>query len=414
MADAAKAEPVVAPVTSTETATPKPGAKKKKKPPAPQLIVRPLARKAKPKKRHWGLVSAFVIVVLFPIGATWWYLNERAAEQYASTVAFTVRSEDISSPADLLGGLAPALGGGGGSSDTDILYEFIRSQSLVERIDTQLDLRSFYAPPYDQDPIFAFAKDGTIEDLTAYWQRMVRISYDSGSGLMELRVLAFSPEQARTVADAIFDQSTAMINDLSAIAREDATRYAREDLDLAVERLKQAREALTAFRISSEIVDPNADIQGQMGLLNLLQAQQVEALIEFDLLRNSTRESDPRLIQAQSRIDVIEERVREERQKFGVGRGEDESYAQTIAEFERLAVDREFAEQGYAAALANFDAARAEANRQSRYLAAYITPTLAQRSEFPNHPLTIGVVGLFAFLTWAIAALAYYALRDRR
>lgn len=410
MPDAAKAEPI-------ETAAPKPAPKKKpaatKRPPAPQLIVRPLARKAKPKKRHWGLVSAFIVVVLVPIGTTWWYLNERAAAQYASTVAFTVRSEDISSPGDLLGGLAPALGGGG-SSDTDILYEFIRSQSLVERIDNQLDLRSFYAPPYDRDPIFAFAKDGTIEDLTTYWQRMVRISYDSSSGLMELRVLAFSPEQARTIADAIFDHSTAMINDLSAIAREDATRYAREDLDLAVERLKQAREALTAFRISSEIVDPNADIQGQMGLLNLLQAQQVEALIEFDLLSNSTRESDPRLIQAQSRIDVIEERVREERRKFGVGRGEDESYAQTIAEFERLAVDREFAEQAYAAALANFDAARAEANRQSRYLAAYIAPTLAQRSEFPNRPLTIGVVGLFAFLTWAIAALAYYALRDRR
>ncbi len=58
-----------------------------------------------------------------------------------------------------------------------------------------------------------------------------------------------------------------------------------EDLDLALERLKAAREALTAFRLANQIVDPNADIQGQMGLLNTLQAQQAEALIEFDLLR---------------------------------------------------------------------------------------------------------------------------------
>ena len=379
-------------------------------------MIRPLAGKAKRRKRHWGLITAFFIIVVLPVSATWWYLTERAVDQYASTVGFTVRSEDVSSATDLLGGLGQSFGGGGSGSDSDILYEFIRSQALVAQIDADLDLRRHYARHLDMDPIFAFDPEGTIEDLTAYWQRMVRISYDAGSGLMELRVLAFDPDEARSIANAIFSNSTRMINDLSAIAREDATRYAREDLELAVERLKEARESLTAFRILSEIVDPTADIEGQMGLLNLLQSQQVEALIEFDLLNNSTREGDPRLEQARRRIVVIEDRIREERQKFGVGGGgaEDESYAETIAEFERLAVDREFAEQAYAATLAAFDSARAEANRQSRYLAAYIKPTLAERAEFPNRPLLIGIVALFSFLAWAIMSLVYYALRDRR
>lgn len=392
-----------------------------KTPPPPKpaekpVVIRPLAGKAKRKPRHWGLIMAFVVIVLLPVAATVWYLFERASDQYASTVAFTVRSEDVSSAADLLGGIAPALGGTSSNGDADILYEFIRSQTLVQQVDGDLDLRSYYSRNRDQDPIFHFDPDGTIEDLTQYWQRMVRLSYDVSSGLMELRILAFEPAEAQAIAQAIFEKSTVMINELSAIAREDATRYAREDLDLAVERLKQAREALTAFRISSEIVDPTADVQGQMGLLNLLQEQQVEALIEFDLLNNSTREGDPRLEQARRRITIIEDRIREERRKFGVGGGGDDnaSYAETIAGFERLTVDREFAEQAYAAALAAFDAARAEANRQSRYLAAYIRPTLAERAEFPNRPLLIGVVALFSFLIWAILALSYYALRDRR
>jgi capsular polysaccharide transport system permease protein len=424
MADASKKDmeiptKVVASDTAVAEIKPRASLKDKQpavqKPTAPRIAVRPLASKATRKTRHWGLFYAFIIMVLLPIGATGWYLNVRAADQYASTVAFTVRSEDVSSPSDFLGGLAPALTGAGSGSDSDILYEFIRSQALVERIDEQLELRNFYSPPSDQDPVFAFDPDGTIEDLTTYWQRMVRISYDASSGLMELRVLAFNPTNAQTIANSIFDQSTAMINDLSASAREDATRYAREDLDRAVERLKKSRESLTAFRISSEIVDPAADIQGQMGLLNLLQSQQVEALIEFDLLNNSTREGDPRLEQARRRIEVIEARIREERQKFGVGGGDNNtSYAETIAEFERLAVDREFAEQSYAAARVGFDSARTQANRQSLYLAAYITPTLAERSQFPNKPFLVAIVGLFAFLIWAIMALSYYALRDRR
>lgn len=386
------------------------------KPVAPSVVIRPIARKSRAKKRHWGLILAFIVVVLLPIAASVFYLNTRAVDQYASTVAFTVRSEEGSSATDLLTGFGQSLSGSGGGSDSNILYEFIRSQSLVQRVDARLDLRSYYAQHRDTDPIFAFNPDGTIEDLTTYWQRVVRISFDQGSGLMELRVLAFDPEKAQEIAVAIYDESTAMINDLSAIAREDATRYAREDLELSVERLKEARETLTSFRISSEIVDPSADIQGQMGLLSTLQAQQAEALIEFDLLALSTREGDSRLEQAARRVETIERRIREERQKFGAGtQGEgDESYAETIAEFERLAVDREFAETSYAAALAAFDAARADANRQSKYLASYIQPTLAERAEFPNRPLLTGIVGLFSFLIWAIGALVYYALRDRR
>jgi capsular polysaccharide transport system permease protein len=411
MADALPPKP--APKVAAAPA-PKPIPKPKPKPKESPVVIRALASKAKRKQRHWGLIAAFAIIVLLPVFTTWWYLNERAVDQFASTIGFTVRSEDVSSATDLLGGLGQSFGGGGGS-DSDILYEFIRSQALVAQIDRELDLRDYYSRHVDVDPVFGFNPEGTIEDLTAYWQRMVRISYDAGSGLMELRVLAFDPIEARAIANAIFDKSTKMINDLSAIAREDGTRYAREDLELAVERLKIARESLTAFRISSEIVDPTADVAGQMGLLNLLQAQQVEALIEFDLLNNSTREGDPRLEQARRRIDVIEDRIREERQKFGVGANTgDTSYAETIAEFERLAVDREFAEQAYAATLAAFDGARAEANRQSRYLAAYIKPTLAERSEFPNRPLLIAIVGLFSFLGWAIMSLVYYALRDRR
>jgi len=380
-----------------------------------RIVVRPVASRARPKRRHWGLILAFVLMVVGPTAGAGWYLYNRAVDQYASTLGFTVRSEDISSAVDILGGLGRSLGGSS-SPDTDILYEFIRSQEMVAAIDGRLDLHTLFSRHYDADPLLSFAPDGTIEDLANYWQRMVRISYDSASGLMELRVLAFDPAEAQAIAEAIYEVSSSRINELSAIARADAMRYASEDLDVSLERLKGAREAVTAFRLRTQIVDPNADLQGQMGLLNTLQAQLAEALIEFDLLANATREGDPRLAQAERRIEVIRGRIEEERRKFGTeGQGPGgENYAETIAEFERLMVDREFAERTYVVALSAADAARAEANRQSRYLAAYIRPTLAEKSEFPQRELMLGIVALFSFLIWAILSLVYYALRDRR
>lgn len=372
--------------------------------------------KARRRKRHWGLLTSFIVLVTLPLAMTIWYMSERAVDQYASSVAFTVRTEDLSSASDFLGGLGGSISGSS-SSDADILYEFVRSQPLVKMLDNQLDLKSMYSLHHDVDPIFGLDPDGQIEDITDYWQRVVRVSYDAGSGLIEIRVLAFSPEDAKRVATALLNESSKMINDLSAIAREDATRYARQDLDLSLERLKKAREALTSFRIQNQIVDPAADIQGQMGLLNTLQAQLADALIELDLLNTSTRSSDPRIEQMQRRVDVIEARINEERRKFGVGTsdsGDETSYATTIAEFERLTIDREFAEQAYGLALSSFDSARAEANRQSRYLAAYISPTLAESAEYPQRPLIIFIVGLFSVLLWAIGSLSYYAVRDRR
>lgn len=417
------AKPAPAPAAPPAKPAPKPASPAVPLPtkPAPQSATQAsdlAARIAEPatvKTRHLGLLFSFILMVLAPVGIATWYLYTKAVDQYSSSLGFTVRSEDISSASDILGGLSNTLGRGG-SRDSDILYEYIRSQEIVATIDARLDLKRLYSLHYEEDPLMGFDRTGTIEDLTDYWQRMVRISYDAGAGLMDLRVLAFTPEDAKTIAEAIYDESLRTINTLSAIARQDGTRYALEDLDAAVARLKSTREALTAFRIQTQIVDVTADIQGQMGLLNTLQAQLAAALIDYDLLAASAREGDPRLTQAQSRIDVIEARIATERRKFGADSEAPggESYADTVANFERLTVDQEVAERTYIAALSAYDAAVAEANRQNLYLAAYVRPSLAEKSEYPQRELLVGLILLFSFLIWSILSLVYFSLRDRR
>lgn len=339
-----------------------------------------------------------------------WYLYAVAAEQYASTVGFSVRKEEVASPIELFGGIADVATSG--SSDSDILYEFIRSQEIVETLERRLDLSRIYARP-ENDPVFTYDPSGTIEDLLDYWNLMVRVGYDSTTELIEVRALAFTPEDAQAIAIGIFEESVRLVEELSAIAQDDTIAFAANEVDRAVERLKSAREAMTAFRSRTQIVDPTADLQGQMGLLSTLDQQLAEALIQADLLRESTLPNDPRITQAELRIAVIEARIAEERRKLGRG-GEGDDYATKLAEFERLAVDREFAEQAYTAALATYDQALAEARRKSRYLAAYIKPTRAEAAEYPQKEVLLGLAAFFLISAWAIAVLIYYSVRDRR
>ncbi|WP_241482716.1 sugar transporter [Leisingera sp. ANG-M7] len=376
----------------------------------------PVAGPARMQPRHRGLIASFALAVLLPLAAAVIYLFAFAGDQYASTAGFTVRSQENSGAQDLLGGLA-AFTGTSNASDSDILYEFIQSQEMVNAVEAQVGLRAHYTRGWPSDWAFALWPEASAEDLAWYWQRVARIAFDSSSGLIEVQVTAYDPETAQAITRTILEESQIRINALNEQARADAMRYAEADLAEAVERLKEAREALTRFRTRTRIVDPEADIQGRMGVMNNLQQQLAEALIEYDLLAGTVAPGDVRLKAAQQKIGVIRDRIDIERQTFASDNTETgavgEDYPTLISEFERLTVDREFAEEVYRAALTALELARDDAARQSLYLAAYIKPTLADESEYPRRFMLSGLAGLFLLLSWSIGALVYYSVRDR-
>jgi len=374
-------------------------------------------RRARWQRRHLMIAGSFLLCVLLPVLVSAWYLWTRAADQYASDAGFAVRREDTSAAVDMLGGLAGLSGAS--SRDTDILYEYLGSRRLVSELEADLGLSTMWSKPGTQpfraetDPVFAFDADGSLEDLHRYWPRRVTVSYDSLAGLIELRVTAFAPEDAQRIARAIVVQATALINEMSDVARADALRDAGAALDAAETRLKAARRDVTAFRNRHQLVDPSADLQAQAGVLGTLQGQLAEALIALDLLRGETRESDPRLEQGARRVAVIEARIAAERAKRGL-EGDGDAFASLVGTYEALVADRDFAERAYAAARTTYDLAQAEARRQSRYLAAWQTPTLAETAEYPKRVRIFVLIAGFAVLLWGLAVLSLYAALDRR
>lgn len=376
------------------------------------VYIAPPAPPARAKRRHWGLLFSFFLFVAGPIAVAGWYLWERAAPRYVSYAGFSVRTEEAGSATDFLGNIS-ALSGSS-SSDTDILYNFIRSQEMVRIVDETLDIRALWskADP-DVDPIFAYHAPGNIEDLTAYWGRMVKVYNDDGSGLIDMAVQAFSPQDATRIAEVIYDESSKMINRLSSIARDDAIAYAREELTTAEENLRKARLEITRFRNVNQIVDPSASIQGQAGLLASLEAQLAETLIDLDILKDTARANDPRIVALERRFDAINARIEEERKRVGVN-DDGDGFADLVDQYESLSIDLKFTEETYTVARAAFASALAEARRQNRYLAAHVRPTSAESAEHPERYSILALVALFAFLAWVLCVLISYAIKDRR
>ena len=374
----------------------------------PTAVDVPLAR---PRPRHWAAALSFALMVLVPLAATVTYLWTRAADQYHSAVAFSIRSEETGpAAAGLLGALTQISSGT--ASDVDILYEYIRSQQIVERIDAGLDLRAIYNRA-EGDVVFSLGEATSIEALVRHWGRMVEVSYDATAGIIDVRANAFTPADARAIARAILTESDALVNVLSEQAREDAIRYARAELAEAEDAVRAVRERLSGFRREYSIVDPTADAAGQSGLLSALNQELAQALVERDVLTSYAAEGDQRVQQADRRIAAITARIEAERSSLELT-GVAGSLPEVVGRYEELLVDLEFANTAYTQALAGLSAARGEARRRARYLAAHVEPTLATSALYPRRAMLAGLAALFLTLGWGVAMLVTYNVRDGR
>ena len=77
------------------------------------------------------------------------------------------------------------------------------------------------------------------------------------------------------------------MNGLSEQARVDATKQAAAELEKARGVLTEARQAMTAFRVRTRIVDPTVDLGAQMTVMTALQGQLAEAQVALDTLRQA-------------------------------------------------------------------------------------------------------------------------------
>ena len=381
--------------------------------PAPEPVVHGPAP-ARRARLPWFTVLGFLLMVCAPMAVGIWYLEERAAERYASRAAFSIRSNQDAAPREAFGLLA-RLGGPAATTDAQILYEFIHSQQIVQQIARRIDLVAIFAKA-PQDKLFTLAPGAPIEDLVEHWQWMVDVAIDPATGLLGIEARAFSADDARTIAEAILAESADLVNRLSDGARADLVRATELELEEAEDRLRTIRVKLRTFRDHEQEVDPTLNVKATLNLIAELQKDRAEAIIKLEQLAGVLDAGAPQIRALKRRITTIDRRIDEERARMGTpqARGDNRPLSRIVGDYEELVVDREFAEQAYTVALANHQQALVEARRRHRHLAVHISPTLSEEAEFPDKPVLILTGFLLVFALWSIVSLALGNIAERR
>ncbi|MBW8447251.1 MAG: hypothetical protein K0M49_16645 [Arenimonas sp.] len=375
------------------------------------------------KIRHLVIIAGFTALVAIPSTLASLYLAFVAQDQYHSSSSFAVRSISSSVGASDIMGMFTQTTAISTVADSYILIDYLLSERMLEDVDSRFDLDTVYAPR-GADYFFGLAAGLPIEDKLKYWRKMVTINFDHSSGILQLQVKAFTPQQAQEIAGYILAKSEQLINELSDKAHEESLKLARQEISIAEQRLTDARMALREFRDVSQDVDPVEGAKLAVKLVAGMEQELAKLNADLEVARSQMAEDTPRIRVIKSQISALTSRIETEKQRLGSGTTDAKTARTTqnligsdvsgrLQLYEKLELEREFGERTYAAALASLEKARMDATGKQRYLAVFIQPTLSQLAQYPQRLLYAFMVFLAGMFGWGMATLIYYNIRDR-
>jgi len=366
------------------------------------------------KRRPSRLLVSFLLFAVLPLIAATLYYSTFATDRYAAGAGFSIRGIDTNAGIDGIGALTGLASTGSTTSDSYIVLSYLGSRELLEAVDLELDLRGVYASR-DVDPLSRLDSDATVEDFLRYWNRRIHTQFDPTSGIIEFEVQSLSPEHAQEIAAAVLRLTQTLVNELSANARSDALRFAREEVELQEARLRQALSAIRDFRASEQSVDPSASAALEIELIANLEARLIDVNARIAALRQTLDENAPSLTALRRNSEALAAQIVERREAIGsevLGESGVSAVSQQLALYEELEVERSLAQQAYASALASLEQARRDADRQQRYLAIHLRPQAPESAQYPRSLRNLLILGFALVAAWGIGALMTYSVRD--
>jgi capsular polysaccharide transport system permease protein len=327
------------------------------------------------------------------------YFGVIAADRYTSEAQFVVRSPSRAN-VDQLSSLIQTSGTQRASDESGAVHEFMRSRDAVALLVRDADLRALMSRP-EADPLWRFpgwfSRD-LQEKMFERYLDFISIKQDSTTGISTLVVQAFRPEDAVKIAQVLLVGSEALINRLNERARRDTIRAAESEVQSAKARAFDRREELTAFRTRAGTVDPAKSSQNLLETIGKLSFEVAQASAQLaEALRSSPQ--GPQISNLRNRIQAIDQQIVEEKRQIG---GSAQALAPIIADYERLVLEREFADRALASALAALETARMDAQRQQLYLERVVEPHAADYPSQPKRLLWIAISVVLSFSIFTI------------
>ena len=339
------------------------------------------------------------------------YFGLIASDVYISESRFVVRSPERQG-ASPLGLILKGAGFSRAQDDAYTVQDYIVSRDALTELDEQLSVkRAFSASSVDVFSRFpGFGWDDSFEAFFLYFQKKVEMQLDPASSIATVTTRAFTRELAVDMNRRLLEQAEALVNRLNERGRQDMIRFASEEVSAAENKAKAAALAVAAYRSAKGVIDPERQSQIPLQQIAKLQDDLVATKTQIAQLEQIAKDN-PQLPVLRNRVEVIDREIQAE---LGRVAGGDRSLAAKAAEFQRLALEKEFSDRILASALATLEQARNEAQRKQLYIERIVQPIKPDEAMEPRRIRGIFATLILGLVAWGILTMLISGVREHQ
>ncbi len=372
----------------------------------PPPSVKKLGLIARLRRLNW----LFILTVIVPTLAGIIYFGLVASDRYISESRFVVRSPQRQTASSFFSNLLQSTGISHSLQDAYAVHDYILSRDALAELDKNMQVsKAFRNGGMDVFNYFpGLDWDDSFEALFRYYPKRVSVEIDSTSTVMVLKVSAFTAKDAHAINEMLLKMSERLVNKLNDRAQQDTIAYARNEVRDAERRAKDAALALASFRNQRAVIDPEKQSSFQLQAVLRLQEELISAKMQLAQLVTYTP-SNPQIPSLRTRIETLQKEINSESAKVTGGTG---SLANKASDYERLALERAFADKQLAGAMVALETARNEAQRQALYLERVAQPNLPDTAIEPRRLRSVLVVFVLGLVAWGILGLLIASVRE--
>jgi capsular polysaccharide transport system permease protein len=352
----------------------------------------------------------FWVAIAIPTVIALIYYGVVASDAFISESRFVVRSPQKQTQASVLGAFLQGTGFSRSQDDTYSVHDYILSRDALAEIDKVLGVRQAYSSK-DVDFINRFPGldwDSSFEAFFKYYKKKVSIEYDSVSSITTLSVRAYSADDAKKINDLLLKMGERLVNNLNDRSRQDLIRFADSEVKIAEEKLTTASLALSNFRSNQSVFDPDRQSALQLQAVGKLREELIAVESQLQQLKQNSP-NNPQIKSLELRASSLRNVISAESAKVT---GTGGSFTSKSAMFERLVLEKSFADKQLATALAALETARSEAQRKQLYLERLVQPNLPDKAMEPRRLRSILAVFLLGLLAWGVLSLIYASVKE--
>ncbi|RWR11045.1 capsule biosynthesis protein [Paenirhodobacter populi] len=343
-------------------------------------IQRDIIRRRRRKLAMLALRLAFF--VLLPTLIAGWYYFMVATPLYATKTEMVIQKADSANAGAGLGGLFSGTQLAT-NQDSITVQSFLQSREAMLRLDEDQHFKDHFSTP-DIDPLQRLPENASNEAAYKLYQKMVKIGYDPSEGVIRMEVSAADPQTSERFSQALIRYAEQQVDQLTYRLREDQMRGARESYGDAEAKVQEAQARVLTLQQQVGILDPVSENSLVMSQLGTLQTQLEEKRLQLSQLLDNAQPSSARVEGVRGDISRLEASIAAMRGQLTQATGAGESLAAAAGQLRIAEADLQTRQALLAAAAAQMETARIEANRQVRYLETGVRPVAPDEPTYPR------------------------------